>query len=112
MYIYRSGSLGKGLKKDVWLDDNCIGETASKVFFYQEIIANGTEHKISTESEFSANHLLLKAESGKNYFVEQYLKMGVFVGGANLRLTDEDTAKKKIAKLSLATPGSCSKEHP
>lgn len=65
MYIYRSGSLGKGLKKDVWLDDNCIGETASKVFFYQEISANGTEHNISTESEFSANHLLLKAESGK-----------------------------------------------
>lgn len=78
--------------------------------FLTVIIEEGATHKISTESEFSPNHLLIKADSGKNYFVEQYIKLGVFVGGANLRLVDEAKAKSKIAKLNMATPGRCSKD--
>lgn len=109
LYIFRAGSVGQALKKDIWLNGECIGASANNVFFFEEIIAEGAEHKISTESEFSPNHLLLNAESGKNYFVEQYIKMGVFVGGANLRLVDEAKAKQKIAKLKLARQGSCSR---
>ena len=112
LYIYRATKVGQGLKKDIWLNDDCVGETANNMFFFKEIMGEGAEHKLSTESEFSANHLLLKAESGKSYFVEQYIKMGVFVGGANLRLVDETTAKNKIAKLNLAKTGQCSKAKP
>lgn len=109
LYIFRAGNIGQALKKDIWLNGECIGASANNVFFFKEIIAEGAEHKISTESEFSPNHLLLNAESGKNYFVEQYIKMGVFVGGANVRLVDEAKAKQKIAKLKLARQGSCSR---
>lgn len=112
LYIYRATSVGQGLKKDVWHNDDCVGETANNIFFLKEIIGDGTEHKISTESEFSPNHLLFNAESGKSYFVEQYIKMGVFVGGANLKLVEEEKAKQKIAKLKLATPGNCSNPTP
>lgn len=112
LYIYRSTSVGQALKKDIWLNDECIGETANNVFFLKEIIGEGAEHKVSTESEFSPNHLLFNADSGKNYYVEQYIKLGVFVGGANLRLVDEAKAKKKIAKLKLAKQGTCSKPNP
>ena len=112
LYVYRSTSVGQALKKDVWLNDDCIGETANNIFFLKEIIGEGAEHKVSTESEFSPNHLLFNAESGKNYYVQQYIKMGVFVGGANLRLVEEDKAQKAIAKLKLATQGNCSQAHP
>ena len=44
--------------------------------------------------------------------VEQSIRMGVFVGGANLRLVEEEKAKKKIAKLKLAKQGTCSKPTP
>lgn len=108
VYVYRSGGFGGALKKDVWIDDKCVGETAPNVFFY-ELVKGGQEHKISTESEFSPNDLLLKTESGKNYFVNQYLKFGVFVGGANLELVDEDKGKKEVSKLELAKTGTCSK---
>lgn len=107
LYIYRYGSFGAALKKDVWIDGQCIGETARNVFFYEEI-AGGQEHKISTESEFSPNDLLLKTESGKNYFIQQYIKFGVAVGGAGLKLVDEAEGKKQVQGLGLASKGHCS----
>lgn len=108
LYIYRSGSFGGALKKDVWVDGKCIGETAPNVFFYEEVTGS-QEHKISTESEFSPNDLLLKTESGKNYFVKQYIKMGVFVGGAGVEVVDEEKGKTEVEKLKMAKKGSCSK---
>lgn len=108
LYIYRDSILGAALKKDIWVDDKCIGESAPKVFFYEDVKGN-QEHKISTESEFSPNNLLIKVESNKNYFVRQYIKMGAFVGGANLELVEEEEGKKAIAELDMAKKGSCSK---
>ncbi|MDN5092993.1 DUF2846 domain-containing protein [Aliarcobacter butzleri] len=108
IYIYRDSTLGGALKKKVYIDDKCIGETAPNVFFYEQVEGN-KEHKISTQSEFSNNDLLLKTQSGKNYFIRQYIKMGVFVGGANLELIDEDKAKESISKLDMALKGICDK---
>ena len=108
LYIYRSGVIGGALKKDVWVDDKCIGETAPNVFFYEEVTGS-QEHKISTESEFSPNDLLVKTEGGKNYFVKQYIRPGVFVGGAGLVLVDEEKGKTDVQKLEMAQKGSCSK---
>ena len=74
LYIYRAGSFGGALKKDVWLNGECLGETAPNMFFYEEI--NGdSEYKVSTESEFSANDLVITAKKGQNYFVSQYIKI-------------------------------------
>ena len=108
LYVYRSGSFGGALKKDVLLDGKCVGETAPNVFFYNEISGN-EEHKVSTESEFSLNDLLISAEIGKNYFVRQYMKMGVFVGGAGVELVSNDKGKKEVSKLNMAKKGYCSK---
>jgi len=108
LYIYRSGSFGGALKKDIRVDDKCIGESAPNIFFYEEVKGD-VEHKISTESEFSPNDLIVKTESGKNYFVQQYIKIGVFVGGAGLELVDEEKGKAEVSKLNLANKGNCSK---
>jgi hypothetical protein len=109
LYLYRNNSVvGAALKKDIWVDGNCIGETARGIFFYEEV-AGGQEHEIATESEFSPNILKLNTESGKNYFIQQYIKPGVIVGGANLRVVDEATGKTEVQKLQLAEKGKCSK---
>lgn len=107
LYLYRSSG-GTALKKDIWVDNKCIGESASNVFFYEEVKGN-EEHKISTESEFSPNNLLLTTESGKNYFIKQYIKLGVFVGGANLELVEEGEGKKDVSELEMAKKGTCNK---
>jgi len=108
LYIYRSGSFGGALKKDVWVDGKCIGETAPNVFFYEEVQGD-EEHKVSTESEFSPNDLLLKTESGKHFFIQQYIKPGLFVGGAGLKLVDEEKGKNAVQKLKMGKKGTCSK---
>lgn len=110
LYVYRDSFAGKALKKDIYLDGKCVGESADKVFFYQQIDA-GKPHVLSTESEFSPNNLSLNVASGKNYFVRQYIKAGVFVGGAGLELVPEEEGKRVIGKqdVKLAVPGTCDK---
>ncbi len=108
LYIYRDSFVGKALKKDIWIDGKCIGESAPDTFFYEEV-AGGIEHKISTESEFSPNDLVINTDVGKNYFIRQYIKFGVFVGGAGLELKDSDEGMSAVSKLDMAKKGTCSK---
>lgn len=109
LYVYRHGSFGGALKKDVWVDGECIGETAPNIFFYHEVEGDA-EHKVSTESEFSPNDLVINTVAGVNYFIQQYIKMGAFVGGAGLKEVDEAKGKEVVAKLKMAKKGTCSRE--
>jgi hypothetical protein len=106
VYIYRDSIVGKALKKDIWIDTKCIGESAPDVFFYTEVEGDKT-HKVDTESEFSPNTLELVFETGKNYFIRQFIKFGVFVGGAGLEQVSEEQGKKDVTKLEMAKPGKC-----
>jgi len=108
LYVYRDSFVGKALKKDIWIDGKCLGESAPDVFFRTEV-TGGKEHEIATESEFSPNTLKLMFFPGKNYFVRQYIKKGAFVGGANLEVMPEAEGKKAVTALGLAAPGTCSK---
>ena len=109
LYIYRSNSVvGGALKKDVWVDGECIGETARGTFFYHEVLGN-IQHKVSTESEFSPNDLIIDTKAGNNYFVKQYIKPGLIVGGAGLKLVPESEGREAITDLKLGIKGTCSK---
>ncbi|WP_223575947.1 DUF2846 domain-containing protein [Achromobacter mucicolens] len=108
LFVYRDSYAGKALKKDVYINGNCLGETADRVFFYTQVEGD-KQHKVSTESEFSPNDLLLTMESGKNYFVRQFIKLGVFVGGAGVEQVSEEEGKRVISKpeVKLAVEGQC-----
>ncbi len=108
LYLYRDSFIGQSLKKDIWVDGKCIGESAPDTFFYEEV-AGDKKHKISTESEFSPNDLVIQTDTGKHYFIRQYIKPGVFVGGAGLELIDGEEGMKAVSKLGLAKKGTCSK---
>lgn len=107
LYIYRSGSFGGALKKDIWVNEECVGESAPNVFFYTEVDCN-EEHKVSTESEFSPNDMVLRAECEKNYFIKQSIKMGAFVGGASITQVSDVRGKSAVTTLDMASVGTCS----
>lgn len=100
LYIYRNSTFGGALKKTISIDGKVIGESAPMTYFYRDI-KPGT-HSLSTESEFSDNTLTLNADGGKNYFIRQYIRFGVFVGGANLELVSEEEGKEGVRECELA----------
>lgn len=107
IYVYRKDTfVGAALKKDIWIEKNCVGQTAKGVFFYKEVPGN-EKLEISTESEFSPNTLTINAKNGELYFVEQFIKMGAFVGGADLELASTDTGKSEVLRLGMAKGGNC-----
>lgn len=106
LYVFRASGIGTALKKSIYVNNKCLGESAPNVFFYTPVKGD-MEHEIATQSEFSPNKLKIKTQSGKNYFVRQYIKMGVFVGGANLEVVDEDEGKQAIQELEMAVRGTC-----
>lgn len=100
LYVYRNSFVGAALKKSLYLDGAYLGETANMVFFH--ILISPGEHKLSTESEFSENALTFSAVAGINYFFRQYIKMGVFVGGANLEQVSEEVGQVEVLKCTEA----------
>ncbi len=100
VYIYRDSVMGSALKKRVSIDGVSLGESAPHVYFYKQVAPGN--HKLSTESEFGDNEIDLNTEGGKNYFVEQYIKMGVFVGGSNLKVVTEEAGKQAVLSCGLA----------
>ena len=107
IYIYRDSVMGKMLKKDIWINGKCLGESGPDVFFYTEV-EGGRTHKIETESEFSPNAMALMAEPGQRYFIRQYIKVGLVVEGAGLEKVSEAKGRAAIAKLNMAKTGTCS----
>ncbi len=106
LYIFREAGLGGALKKSIYVNGKCIGRSAPKVFFHTEVEGDKT-HIIETQSEFSNNSIQLMVEAGKNYFVRQFIKMGVLVGGADLAIVPEKDGKTAVSKLELAVGGNC-----
>jgi len=110
LYVYRNTFGGQALKKSVFLDGNLIGETANKVYFHC-IIPAGV-HTLATESEFGNNSLEFTADPAKLYFFQQYIKMGIFVGGSNLRAVNGEEGRKQVLKCKEALQASVSPPEP
>ncbi len=51
----------------------------------------------------------IETQSRKNYFIQQYIKPDVFVGGAALKLVNDIQGKKAVSEYNLARIGKCSK---
>ncbi len=100
LYIFRNSFLGQAVSREIYVDSVFIGKTANGVYFYLEI-SPGT-HTISTESEFGENSVMLEVEGGKNYFAEQYIKMGIFSGGAGIEMVDESVGMQQVLDCELA----------
>lgn len=111
LYIYRNSFLGRAIKRDLWLDGKCVGETAPDVFFYQRVVGD-KKYQIATESEFSPNVIEATLDSNKNYFFRQYIKTGLLAAGAGIEQVSEEQGKKDISTLEMASPGKCTSKPP
>ena len=96
IYIYRIVSPGGTFEKDLFIDDKFIASSYSNMFYYLEVDGD-KEYKISTESVLSPNHIFLKTEKNKLYFIRHFTLPGFFSPSpAYLKIASEEDGKSSI----------------
>jgi len=93
IYIYRNEILGGQIKIDVRLNGSEVGKTLQNTYMVLEVPPG--KHKIESESE-NTSTLELTTEKGKNYFVWQEAKMGMWLARNKLQIVDEKTGKDGV----------------
>ncbi|HKQ30066.1 MAG TPA: DUF2846 domain-containing protein [Burkholderiales bacterium] len=98
IYIYRNESIGAAVKMPVMVDGKLVGDTVSKTFILTSV--NPGKHTILSKTENDST-LDIMAERGKNYFVWQEVKMGMWSARSSLQLVGEATGKKSVGECKL-----------
>jgi hypothetical protein len=57
---------------------------------------------LATQAEFGENSVKFNAVAGKNYFFQQYIKMGTFKGSAGIQAVSEEEGKQNVLQCSEA----------
>lgn len=102
VYIIRPKSAAYLVTFKVSCDEKPIGSTGAKRFIY--ILLNPGLHKFVSNAE-NTSELFLEVESGKKYFLEQKLKMGLLTARNELVRLDEAAGMKKLKSCKLS--GDC-----
>lgn len=98
IYVYRNESLGAAVKMPIALDGRLVGDTAAKTYLLLEVPPG--EHTLVSKTE-NDSVLPVATVAGKNYFVWQEVKMGMFAARSALKLVDEEAGKKAVAECKL-----------
>jgi hypothetical protein len=93
LYVYRDQTMGSAVKMPLLLDDVSIGDTGPHTYAFRQIQPGN--HTITSKAEKDAT-LQFTAEAGKNYYVRQEVKMGVWTARTGLELEDESTGENAV----------------
>ena len=98
IYLYRSESMGMVAKMSVVLDDRLVGDTAAQTYLLLHVTPG--KHTIVSKSENDST-LNVTVDRGKNYFVWQEVKMGMWAPRSQLHLMDDEEGKHGVSQCKL-----------
>lgn len=98
LYIYRNETFGAAVKVPVLLDGTSVGDTASKTYIFRQVAPGA--HVVTSKSENDAT-ITVDAVAGKNYFVWQEIKMGLFSPRTQLQLMDATQGSAGVNECKL-----------
>ncbi|WP_394778887.1 DUF2846 domain-containing protein [Undibacterium sp.] len=98
LYVYRSETLGSGIKMQLELDNIVIGETAAHT--YAVISVKPGRHELVSKAE-NESRLVLNVKAGQNYYIWQEVKVGFLSARSSLQLMDEAEGKQGVAQSKL-----------
>lgn len=101
LYVYRNESMGAAVKMPVTLDGKMVGQTAAKTYFAFEVEPG--KHKLTSVGE-NTSELDVDAQAGRNYFIWQEMKMGMWGPRSMLQLVDEAKGKEGVQECKLIEP--------
>jgi PBP1b-binding outer membrane lipoprotein LpoB len=101
IYVYRNEVMGAAIKMPVVLNGKIVGDTGSKTFLLLEVEPGS--HTLVSKTENDST-LKVDAVAGRNYFVWQEVKMGLFAARSQLQIVDEATGKTAVSECKLIQP--------
>ena len=98
IYVYRNETLGAAIKMPVALNGKLVGDTAANTYMLLEVSPG--RHTLVSKTENDST-LVVNAAAGRNYFVWQEVKMGMWAARSNLQQVDETTGKAAVQECKL-----------
>jgi len=98
LYIYRSENFGGAIPMTITVNSKAIGQTAAKTFFLLNVVPG--KYTVESHAE-NVSSLSLTTEAGKNYFVWQEVKMGMWMARSLLQQVDETTGRAGVTESKL-----------
>jgi PBP1b-binding outer membrane lipoprotein LpoB len=98
IYVYRNETIGSAIKMPVALNGKLVADTGAMTFLVLEVPPGA--HTILSKTENDST-LSVDAVAGRNYFVWQEVKMGVFAARSALQQVDEAKGKAGVAECKL-----------
>jgi hypothetical protein len=101
LFIYRNENYGGAIGMPIKVNGLDIGETGAKTFFRLNLSSG--MYVIASEAE-NTSELPLNLVEGRNYFVRQEARMGIWKARTALRPVDEKTGMEGVLESVLLTP--------
>lgn len=101
IYVYRNETFGAAVKMPVSLDGRSMGSSAADTYFHW--IVEPGPHTIISQTE-NDERLTLETEPGKDYYVWQEVKMGMWTAGSKLHKVSEKVGRAAVKECKLIAP--------
>jgi hypothetical protein len=99
IYIYRNEIFGAAITMNIDIDDQNIGQTASKTYLYKEVKPG--KHIATSKSE-NESTVIVDAKKGGLSYLWQEVKMGALYARTKLHLVTEAEGQKGVLESKLA----------
>ena len=98
LYVYRNENFGAAIPMTVSVNGKTLGQTAAQTYFRLNIMPG--QYTVESYTE-NVSSLPLSVEAGKNYFVWQEVKMGMWAARSMLQQVDESTGRAGVVESKL-----------
>lgn len=98
LFIYRNETMGAAVPITVSVNGKTLGQTAAMTYFHLNVAPG--KYVISSHAE-DVSSLGLDVTAGKNYFVWQEIKMGMWSARSKLQQTDEIKGRAGVTESKL-----------
>ena len=102
IYLYRNETFGGAVAMTVSLDGKVMGRTGPQTFFLWQVPPG--KHEIASHTE-NTSRLTIDAQEGRNHYVWQEVKMGMWQPGSQLREVEEPEGRKGVLECKRAVAG-------
>jgi hypothetical protein len=102
IYVYRNETFGGAVAMTVSLDGKVMGRTGPQTFFLWQVPPG--KHEIASHTE-NISRITIDAREGRNHYVWQEVKMGMWQPGSQLSEVGEQEGRKGVLECKRAVAG-------